>query len=287
MLSLTMARMPEPAQLSPQHKATGKQTSAHNASTPADDEAGTTSLSLPAQPIPINPLFWMSIFTTERGPKLLRRGLAPGLIYTCLFLSNIVIADLVLSLRSIWAREVLILSVAALMAPLRMVWTQSVVTGERTRLLDYRSAVNRSHHAILLLPSLLHSCSCCVLLLLPGSIAWSCEWRSLKLDLASVVYVLGIPATAIFVGLCFFVPASIAITRVETALLDDGRRVLVPFDREKIIPRSDYHQGFCSTWLAPYARAMCSIDMKTIWQVHVQYLRWVLVLFMAHCVHAW
>lgn len=286
MLSLMMARMPEPAQLSTQTKAR-KQTLDRSSSTPAEDEARTNLLGFLTQPLPINLLFWMSVFTSERGPKLLRRGLVPGLMYTCLFLSSIVMVDLLLSLRSIWARVALFVSVAALMAPLRMIWTHSVVTGERTRMLDYRSAVNRSQHAILVVPSLLHSFSCCVLLLVPGFIAWSCEWRSLKLDLASMVSVLAIPTTALLIGLCLFVPSSIALTRVETALLDDGSRVLVPFDCEKIIPRYEHHQGYCSSWFAPYARAVKSIDIETIWRLYVQHLRWTGVLFIAHCLHSW
>lgn len=286
MLSLTMATMPETAQINPQTKSR-KQTSAHNGSTPADDEARTYLLGFLAPPLPIDPLFWLSVFTSERGPKLLRRGLLPGLIYTCLFLSSIVMVDLLLCLRSIWVRVALCVSVAALMGPLRMIWTHSVVTGERSRSPDYRAAFSRSQHAILMAPSLLHAFSCCALILLPSSIAWSCEWRSLKLDLASVSYVLAIPTTALLIGLCLFVPSSIALTRVETALLDDRRRILVPFDREKIIPPSDYHQGYYSTWFAPYARAMRSIDMKTIWWVYVQYSRWVVVLLLAHCIHAW
>lgn len=281
-----MARMSEPAQLSTQTKAK-KKTLDRNSSTPAEDEARTNLLGFLAQPLPFNLLFWLSVFTSERGPKLLRRGLVSGLIYTCLFMSSIVMADLVLSLRSIWARATLFVSVAALMAPLRMVWTHSVVTGERTRMLDYRRAVNRPQHAVLILPSMIHTLSCCALLLLPSSIAWSCEWRSLKLGLASVGYVLAIPTAALSVGLCLFVPSSIALTRVETALLDDRRRMLVPFDREEIIPPSEYHRGYCSTWFAPYARTMGSIDMKTIWWVYVQYSRWVVALLLAHCIHAW
>lgn len=132
MFSLTMARMPEPAQLSLQTKAR-KQTLDRNSSAPADDEARTNLLGSPAQPLPINLLFWMSVFTSERGPKLLLRDLVPGLIYTCLFLSSIFMGDLLLSLRSIWARVALFVSVAALMAPLGMIWTHSAVTGERTR----------------------------------------------------------------------------------------------------------------------------------------------------------
>lgn len=208
-----MARMSEPAQLSTQTKAK-KKTLDRNSSTPAEDEARTNLLGFLAQPLPFNLLFWLSVFTSERGPKLLRRGLVSGLICTCLFLSSIVMVDLLLCLRSIWVRVALFVSVAALVAPLRMIWTHSVVTGERSRSPDYRNAFSRSQHAILMVPSLLHAFSCCALLLLPSSIAWSCEWRSLKLDLASVSYVLAIPTTALLIGLCLFVPSSIALTRV-------------------------------------------------------------------------
>ncbi|RMY61903.1 hypothetical protein D0864_12861 [Hortaea werneckii] len=194
LLSLEMAKILEPAQLGTQTNAR-KQILDRNSSTPADDEARTNLLGFLAQPLPIDLLFWMSVFTSERGPKLLRRGLVPGLIYTCLFISFTVMLDLILSLQSVWARVSLFVSVAALMAPLRMVWTHSAVTGERTRIPDYINAFSRSQHAILMVPSLLHAFSCCALLLLPSSIAWSCEWRSLKLDLASVSYVLAIPTT--------------------------------------------------------------------------------------------
>ncbi|KAK5111729.1 hypothetical protein LTR85_011774 [Meristemomyces frigidus] len=109
--------------------------------------------------------------------------------------------------------------------------------------------------------------------------------QTLRWNMGSTSRILAVLGTAATLALCVFLPAAIALVRIEAALLPPSERTIVAFDRSVIIAGLSEQSSVYATYLAPLTRAMRSIDCRAMRSVLKQYVWWGGALLLASGVH--
>jgi len=82
---------------------------------------------------------------------------------------------------------------------------------------------------------------------------------------------LAVPATALFVALAILLPAAVTLTRVEALLLPEDQDTIVPFDRQAIVSRVDSNKR-CQAG-ALFTAAWRSFDRTSRWRLIKLYVK--------------
>nr|POF17516.1 hypothetical protein CFP56_12930 [Quercus suber] len=174
------------------------------------------------------------------------RGLGVYIVYHMMhtFMHNLLAAVLGLGL---FGSAIMYVVSSVALARVHMLWTHSMIAAPNSKSLRSR-LVPRKQGKALLLPSLVYAVAQQACYLLPLAVAFALNLPQIDQRfmhgpsdeknchmLVFAIKVLAVPVTALVVGFTVLLPASVALTRIEAALLPSDMSTIVAFDRDAIV----------------------------------------------------
>ena len=241
--------------------------------------------------------------TPEAPPSLplLETLTAPGRLWRLLILSSayyfllfalVFLIDSAMGFRQTSPRVITYVLATAGLAPLHMLWTHTIIANHFTEILTFllyqRPNYLKRSYTSLFLPSIIYAGAQALILLAPITLGQNLP--TLHWDWPSTSRVVAVSGIAVGLTACVLLPATIALTRIEAALLPPGQRTILPFERVTILPDHGTNQP-SSSWtklVVPFMCAIRSVDDEVIWRVFKLYATWIAALLMVSNVpHHW
>ena len=224
-------------------------------------------------------LFLLIFSAAMQPPARIWRMFKFSSVYYCLLFITVFTIEATIGTCQYLPRIITFIITSILLAPLHMLWTHAAIISQ----FDEPSLSHlRRNYRMLTIPSLANASSQALTVLAPFRIAWSLPGGHWVFILQRVLAGVG---SAAVLTLCVLLPNSIALTRVEAALLPLDTTMLVKpvaFITEHSMRKYD------SIWagaFVPWMLALRSIDLGVLWKVFKQFLLWNFYLVCAVGVH--
>jgi len=189
----------------------------------------------------------------------------------------------VLAGRSMTARAIVYVLVSVATARLHMLWTHTMIATPTAKPW-FRRFVARKEAKAVLLPSFVFALAQQATIFLPLAVASMVQLPENEEQFKQIVSgqnngalygtllgLLAVPATALFVALAILLPAAVTLTRVEALLLPEDQDTIVPFDRQAIVSRVDSNKR-CQAG-ALFTAAWRSFDRTSRWRLIKLYVK--------------
>lgn len=156
-----------------------------------------------------------------RLAQLIRRsipGIILGFLYCSHLLGFLILVDAVFNLQTPHLRSIAYIFCSALLSPLHMLWTHTLVSEKRKSI----SSFGMAHYGTLILPSVAYAGAQILLLASPFAVAWIIPQPAVRgwiVDWFDILLLLLIAAGLVVVFVCGVIPAGVVLTRVEVALM--------------------------------------------------------------------